>query len=151
MRSDRLSEFELLEQQASIGNTHALTTLAFAYIDAESASQLRLSTLDYEKGVECFEKAAELGDTNAMLNLADLYCMGDIVKQDFAKAKIYFEQLAAIKSDPYSGYAQYHLAQMYTHGIGVQRDSEQAEIWSEMAAGQGYDHSVEGAYELTEV
>lgn len=150
MKSNPSSHFELLLEQSRACDPSALVALAFAYIDVDSARELGLHTLDYDKGVECFEKAAELGDTNAMLNLADLYCIGDIAEQDFAKAKIYFEQLAAIESDFYSGYAQYHLAQMYRHGIGVQRDSEQAAIWSEMAAAQGYEHSVEGSYELTE-
>lgn len=50
--------------------------------------------VDLEKGLELTEKAAELGNADAMCSLGDLYLEGDLVKKDVKKGLSLIQQAA---------------------------------------------------------
>lgn len=68
------------------------------------------------------EKAAQQGNPFAQHNLALMYATGQGVRQDFHKAKEWYEK-AAEQNAPYS---QFNLALLYQEGKGVRQDFQQA-------------------------
>ncbi|MBR4877012.1 MAG: SEL1-like repeat protein, partial [Rhodocyclaceae bacterium] len=64
--------------------------------------------------------------------LGKMHYDGAGVAQDYARARHWFEQVAA------QGHAQaqFHLGELYEHGAGVARDDVQARRWFEQAAAQ---------------
>ena len=88
--------------------------------------------LDYKKAGEYFEKAAALGDAEAMYRLSFAYANGIERKQDQEKA---FELLkgAAEKNLPDS---YLYLAMRYQNGNGVEKDLGKAVSWLESAASE---------------
>lgn len=142
--------FQFLEQEAHLGNSEAQIDLSLVYMCPDWASEYNRFTLNYAKGVEWLEKAAELRNPHALVNLADLYCIGEIVQQDFKKAHGYFLRLANLEENNHTGYAQYHLAQMCLLGLGCDQDLMQAAIWSDKASSSRYEHRADGHYDLSE-
>lgn len=80
------------------------------------------------------EKSAEEGDANAQFGLGVLYLNGDGVRQDYVKAREWFEQAAAQGN----AYAQVSLGGLYHKGQGVRQDYVKAREWYEQAAAQGH-------------
>lgn len=81
---------------------------------------------------QLFEKASK-GDAQAQNSLGVMYCNGEGVRQDYKRARSWFEKAAA------QGYAkaQVNLGVMYAKGQGVRQDYARARSWYEKAAAQG--------------
>lgn len=94
--------------------------------------------LNYNKALECFKKAAELGVSDAMNYLGIIYEAGEIVEQDDRKALEWF--LLAVKADRGNANALYNLAEMYYNGTGTERDIEAAYRFCEAAISQGNEY-----------
>jgi TPR repeat protein len=66
-----------------------------------------------------------------------MYANGEGIKQDYLKAKEWYEK-AAIQGDSDS---QYNLGVMYANGEGIKQDYLKAKEWYEKAAIQGHPYS----------
>ena len=80
-----------------------------------------------------YRRAAEAGDVDAQLKLADIYKSGDGVSQDYAEAVKWY-RLAAEQGDPD---AQASLGVAYRDGSGVAQDKIEAVRWFRVAAEAG--------------
>jgi TPR repeat protein len=72
-------------------------------------------------------------DTNALINIGDLYYFGRATSQNYDQAKIYYE--AAITAGSTEGIN--NIGVLYERGHGVVQNYSQAKIWYEKAAAAG--------------
>ena len=88
---------------------------------------------EYDKALECYEKAAKHGHANAQCYLGYMYGNGHGVPQDYAKAVEWYRKAAE------QGYAraQCDLGYMYGNGRGVAQDYAKAVEWYRKAVEQG--------------
>lgn len=118
---------------------------------------------DYALAVECFRKAAALGDANAQYSLGSMYYGGLGVERDIeqatvwlgkaagqghAEAKRHLKEMRRAGREVVDGWltaaakgdatAQYNLGQMYEVGEGVAQSDKQAAAWYAKAAAQGH-------------
>ncbi|KAG0058327.1 hypothetical protein BGZ90_005009 [Linnemannia elongata] len=77
---------------------------------------------------------ASLGDTKSQVELGDMYRTGNVVEQDFDKARYWYLK-AANQGDP-SG--QCNVGHLYRLELGVDRDHSTAMSWYKKAADQGH-------------
>ena len=87
----------------------------------------------YEEAKECFERAAELGDGEAMNALGLLYFNGNLGEEDYWTAARYFERSA--EADRGVGAANF--ARCFEHGWGVAENWNNAVKYYEMARDLG--------------
>ena len=87
----------------------------------------------YEKALEYFKEAAELGDAIAQFFTGMMYDEGVGISQDFEQAVFWYTK-AAEQGD---ASAQCRLGRMYRDGEGVAKDREQASYWYKKAGEQG--------------
>jgi TPR repeat protein len=80
-----------------------------------------------------FQRGADHGAMNSMLNLGKSYASGRGVAQDYAKAREWYEKAAA--RDAVS--AMNNLGWLYANGQGVAQDYAKAREWYEKAAAKG--------------
>ena len=66
----------------------AYVNLGTAYYDGKGVKK------DYQKAIEYYKKAADLGDVVAYVNLGKIYYEGKGVKQDYQKALQYYKKAA---------------------------------------------------------
>ena len=99
------------------------------YEDATAALDRR----DYPTALTKFKRAAEKNDSNAQLNLGNMYHNGRGVVQDYAEAVRWYKLAAAEGNDG----TKYNLAFMYEYGTGVAQDYVRAHIWWNLAAVTG--------------
>jgi TPR repeat protein len=85
--------------------------------------------------VPAYRKAAETGNVNAQLALAQLYLRGDGVAKDLAEAARWYREAASKNND---ANAQYALGVLLDRGIGVEKDPIEALLWFQRAAQQGH-------------
>ena len=98
----------------------------------ERGEQLR-DEEKYEEAKECFERAAELGDGEAMNALGLLYFNGNLGEEDYWTAARYFERSA--EADCGVGAANF--ARCFEHGWGVAENWKNAVKYYEMARDLG--------------
>ncbi|MBU5227118.1 sel1 repeat family protein [Clostridium senegalense] len=78
---------------------------------------------DYEKAVEYFHKAAELGYEDAYDMLGSIYWVGlDNIDRDYKKSRYWYEKAAALGNPK----AKLNLGVMYSKGLSVKKDYEKA-------------------------
>lgn len=96
----RRSHLARLQEQASASDPEALWSLACAYedgyLDADGTVLLRRNR---RKAIQLYRRAAELGETSAMLNLAALLSRSPCTPADLAEA-LRWEKRAARRGDP---------------------------------------------------
>jgi len=98
--------------------------------------------------LEMLKKAAELGCSLACETLQRYYCLGGFDGNiDFSKSQpskqFTYSQKGAFINDFYSCRCQYHLADCYREGIGVQRDANKYISWLTKAAENGCYEAIE--------
>ena len=98
--------------------------------------------LNYNKALERFQKAAELGVSHAMNYLGLIYEAGEVVPQNCRIAVDWFYR--AIQADTRNAHAAYNLGRMYYNGTGIEKDMAKAYQFSKAAVdlGLGNRHSV---------
>ena len=91
-------------------------------------------TKDYEKAVEYYRKAVDLGHIEAQYRLGWAYNHGEGVPQDYMKAAELYEKAVE------QGYAnaQLNLCLLYAYGQGVPQDFHKAVVLFHKARKQGY-------------
>ncbi len=70
--------------------------------------------------IEFYQNDAELGDKNAMFNMAVMYERGEDIEQSFDKSVEYYQKAAELGDSR----AMTNLAVMYSLGVSVQLSSE---------------------------
>lgn len=88
---------------------------------------------DYEKALQWYYKAAEVGDANALCNIGIYHLFGYGIEKDEKTAVEWFMK-AAVKGQ---AVARYNLAYCYLSGLGVTQNFKAAEQWFLKAAEQG--------------
>ena len=118
-------------KQAEAGDASAQARLGWIYSNGIGV------TLDADKAVEWYEKAAAQGYPKAQFALGEIHLTGEGVVKDPAKAVTWYQKAAA------QGYikAQYNLGWMYQNGRGVAKDSVLAYAWHNLAARQGDENA----------
>jgi TPR repeat protein len=89
--------------------------------------------VDEKKSIAWWRKAADMGNSNAMNDIACAYADGLGVKQDYAKARKWFEKAAALSHPS----ATYNLGKMRFKGDGFRKNRPRAFDFFEKAAELG--------------
>lgn len=112
------------------------------------------SKVEKLKAAEWYKKAAEQGYINAQSALGKMYKNGHGVKQDYEKAKYWFQkayQLTRQSAELGNSDAQYSLGNMYKHGTDVlEKNKEAAAEWYRKAARLGNSNAQFALGELYE-
>ena len=109
-------------------------------------SRLYSSTLygdfrrNYKKAFEWMETAANQGDTDAEVAMAEIYMAGEVAPMNARKAKRWYEKAAA--KDDLDGVNG--LARLYRYGSGVRKDQEKAFEYYQQASLQDHTRSQVG-------
>jgi hypothetical protein len=85
---------------------------------------------DYKQAAVWYQKAADQGNIQAQIHLADLYRDGRGVLRDMAQAVSWYRKAA----DQGDAGAQGSLGLLYSVGMGVPRDDVEAYYWLSLAA-----------------
>lgn len=93
--------------------------------------------MDLIQAMLYFEKAAELGNVDALYGLGKLYLRKDFEGYDPMKAVAYLEDAAKQEHS----YAQYLLGKMLLFGQGIDRDIELGKYLLQCSAGQGNEYA----------
>lgn len=99
--------------------------------------------LNYNKAFEYFQKAADLGVSDAMNYLGVFYESGEIVQKNIELAIDWFYR--AIQADPENAHAMFNLGCIYYSGNGVAQDIEKAYRFFKASADLGSD-SMDSVY-----
>lgn len=106
-----------LEKAAKANDAEAIFVLASMYATGEGEK------IDQKKALELFEKSAQLGSSNAMLQLGLIYRNGnEVVKKDDKKALMWFEE-GAKKGNPS---AIHNVGLAYYKGLNIKQDRAKA-------------------------
>lgn len=82
---------------------------------------------DYENAVALFEQAVKKKYANARLALGKAYYLGQGVPQDYEAAYLHLQRAREkVKSRAKTAEALYYIAQMFRHGLGVEKSSMRA-------------------------
>ncbi len=109
-------------------------------------SKLYSSTLygdfrrNYKKSFQWMEAAANQGNTDAEVEMAEMYIRGEVIPMNARKAKTWYEKAAA--KDDLDGING--LARLYRYGSGVRKDQEKAFEYYQEASLQGHTRSQVG-------
>ncbi|MCM1257953.1 MAG: sel1 repeat family protein [Roseburia sp.] len=124
---DYATAFEYLnkaaEGESQIFTSATMYDLGYLYLRGRGVEQ------NYGKALECYEKAADLGDSSAMDMIGYLYESGEGVEQDYKIALEWYERAANLGNFV----SMEHIAYMYENGLGVAKDSVKAKEWYEKA------------------
>ena len=89
---------------------------------------------DYEMALSWYHKAAEQGETNALIHLGEVYATGRIVPPN-TRWRCPGTARPPSKALPS---AQVRIGNMYAEGQGVLQDNAQAHMWYNLASAQDF-------------
>lgn len=129
VNQDFTKALQLYEQAARLGDPEAEFIAGGMYFTGKGTKQ------DFKRAFTLLSSAAEKGHASADAQeaLAQIYLAGEIVPQNFIKAK----ELFKLAAEGGKKEAQNELGFMYFVGNGVERDFNKALYWFEKAAEQG--------------
>ena len=119
----------MLRRNVESGNPAAMCLLGETYADGSLGL-----VPSRKKAARLYQRAADLGDTGAVVKLAYAYEQGSGVKLDRKKMIKYF-RMAADRGD---AIAQYNLAECFEAGRGVPQDDDEAAWFFKLSADQGF-------------
>lgn len=120
----------------------AIAVIAFcvvigSMVDQESdrsrSGKTQMAQVEEEQTVTSLRKAADAGDSDAMLKLGNMYSEGQGVEQDAQLAVEWYRKAA----DAGNSTAMGNLGFMYEQGQGVKQDQNQALAWFRKSADNG--------------
>ena len=152
-KKDNAKAVELWKKAADLGSEKALEFLSRMNVQYTSASGGSSSASandedaedlfnqgydakdeeDYDKAVPLFQKAADMGNAEAMVELGDCYFDGNGVSENKAEGVKWYKKAAELGDEV----AQNNMGYAYQHGEGVKQDLAKAKEWYEKAAKQG--------------
>ena len=128
-------------QKSGLGNYSELDDMiATVLLQLDTGEEMwRLAQMHNDNGNKdnallCLMKAAEKGHSKAQFKLGIVYHKGQGVKQNYSKAREWFEKAAKQEH----ARAQCNLGVMYAEGQGVKQNYSKAREWFEKAAKHGY-------------
>tara|TARA_B100000131_G_scaffold260636_1_gene256532 strand:+ start:71 stop:898 length:828 start_codon:yes stop_codon:yes gene_type:complete len=95
---------------------------------------------NYKKSFQWMEAAANQGNTDAEVEMAEMYIRGEVIPMNARKAKAWYEKAAA--KDDLDGING--LARLYRYGSGVRKDQGKAFEYYQKASLQGHTRSQVG-------
>ena len=116
--------FSEMLQRAESGDTEAMRAVAMAYLQGENAED------NFGKALEWIDRAAELGNVEAMAEMADVYRKVRKLDQAFE-----WEEKAANQGRAQS---MYNLSVHYRDGLGVPKNKEMHRYWYDKAKKNGF-------------
>lgn len=116
----------LLKKASDKGHAWAANDLGIAYTRGIGVKKNKTKANYY------YELAAQRGDSVALYNIGEAYFLGIGYPQNYAKAKKYLAQIK-VDNEAY-GCAYYLLGIMYTRGLGVSVDKNQAKDYFTQSA-----------------
>ena len=132
IEKDYIKAKEYFEQSAKHNNFYAYYNLAIMYEKGIGCHQ------DLSKAKKLYKLSAQKNDhTNILVNLGDMYFQGHLFKQNYSKAKYYYE-IALKENNPR---ALNNLGMIYLHGYSVEKDYLKAKHYFELAAKQNVSMS----------
>jgi len=90
---------------------------------------------DRKAAVRWYRRAAKKRNPDAYFNLALCYYEGDVVRQDYALAARLWKKAERHRAYSSRRRAQNYLADIYEHGLGVQKSERWSRYWREKAEG----------------
>ncbi|MDE6618947.1 MAG: DUF4241 domain-containing protein [Lachnospiraceae bacterium] len=124
-------DMERLLADAEQGVLPALKFLGDIYLNGYEENDIRP---DLSKAVECYEKAAQGGMEDALLDLGFLYCSGKYMEPDYKKGIEYYRQAADMGNTTALG----NLGMSYIKGCGVEKDEKKGFKYFMKAAEGGH-------------
>ena len=121
---------KLLTMAAMVGDPFSMLHLGVCYEDGDCVSQ------DKQKAIELYQRAADMGDTNAMFNLAVWHENGGVSKDKEKTIELY--QRAADMGDTN---AMFNLAVWHENG-GVSKDKEKTIELYQQASDMGNQNAM---------
>ena len=97
-----------------------------------------------QQEIEVLASKAMAGDVDAQFNLGVMYANGEGVRQDYVKAREWYEKAAAQGNAD----AQFNLGLMYANGYGVRQDYVKAREWFGKACDNGSQIGCDGYRDL---
>lgn len=137
---------ELCEQLIKQGVKDASELLAQSYCDIADNEHARNSEDSTKEAIFLYLKSAHLGNSDAMLKLANIYYYGKFIQQDIVKAVKWFTNAAEFGNPE----AIYRLAQCYENGVGKVMNGQKAYKLYCKAAEMGHDKAGRKVDELEE-
>ena len=108
-------DMERLFADAEQGILPALKILGDLYLNGYEENDIQP---DLNKALEYYEKAAEGGMEDALLELGYIYCAGKHMQPDYAKGINYYKQAAEMGNTTALG----NLGMAYMNGYGVEKN-----------------------------
>lgn len=129
---DKNRAFKYIQMAARAGDPEGLYYLGLAHYNGEE-----YASKDYKKAFDCFTRASNEGNLNAMFQLGMMYEYGYYVQKDFSKAFDIMKRAAARNHIR----AQCNLGYLYIEGLGVQKNIPEAIKWLEKSANNGFNEA----------
>ena len=126
----------ILRSNMDKGCTASMVRLGVAFADGDEDQK--------KESVELFRKAADLGDSSGVRNLAYCYAIGLNCEKDKAKGAELYEKAAGMGNAK----AMCNIGVMYDYGNGVDEDPEKAFQWYKRSAEGGYSRGMTNLGEL---
>lgn len=137
--SKESDEIKRLREAANAGDAKAMYNLGYAYMEGKGVK------LDIKTGLDWLLKSADAGDDVAQLEVGVVYESGNsYVKKDCATALALYQKSAAQGNTG----ALVRIANVYTYGIGVQKDYAVAREYFQKIISKNDEFSVYGMYGL---
>lgn len=136
---DEAKAFSLYSSSADAGNPMGIYLVAHCYQHGLSVEEDHaVSDSLYAKAVALLDALAPQEDMYVLNFIGSAYQWGDGVQVDRKKAFDYYI-ISAEKGNPET---QYKVGSMYLQGQGVERNREEARVWLEKSAAQGFADAV---------
>ena len=110
--------------------------------------------INADQMVSWYSKAIEKGNKNAMIDLAECYKNGSIVRQDYGESMKYYQMAAELDKiddntkDTNQLKALFAIGTFYENGYGVDKNSSKAIFWYRKAANKNYTPAQEALKRL---
>ncbi len=137
VKRDYQQAFKWFSRAAEQGNEKAMTALGNMYDDGTGVEK------DEFKAAEWYVKAAEKGDLIGQCNAAGIFTHPTTIKKNYHNARVLLEY--CLKGNPDDDCCLDRMADLYSNGWGVEKDSKKAHELRTKAATNG---SVVGMYML---
>lgn len=139
---DKKKAFQIYSTLAAKGVKESYYFLGNYY-----SSQNKATNIDYNKAMNLYEKAAEVGEKNAASTLATFYAIGVLGEKDYKSAAKWYEKSIGMgnKSDLLK------LGYFYQNGYGVNLDYDKAMSLYKEALALGIDDSQKSIDELVKI
>ncbi len=134
-------DFERLLNDAENGVLPALKFLGDIYLNGYEENNIEPNL---NKAIEYYEKAADKGMEETLLDLGYIYCSGRYMEPDYKKGFVYYERAAALGNTTALG----NIGMAYCQGFGVKKDAEKGFEYFMKAAEGGHPLAMQQVSEM---